>query len=270
MRRTFCWLFTVCLVPSIATSQSTMEFQSGTHIEVTTGADICADTVRINGTYSGDGTQCSAPLPITLGSFTAQMNPTGPGVLLEWMTITEINNYGFYVERRAESQEQFADVSNLIPGAGTTTDPQYYSWTDTTLTQTGLYYYRLRQQDLDGTIHHSWAVSVDVPVLSVLERAPAEWRVFQNYPNPFNASTSIRFSVAKPEWVTVSVFNILGQEVARPFDDVAQPGYYYRVEFSAGGGSAFGGNASTLASGVYFYRVQSSSRIDIRRMILMK
>ena len=259
MRRTFCWLFTVCLVPSIATSQSTMEFQSGTHIEVTTGADICADTVRINGTYSGDGTQCSAPLPITLGSFTAQMNPTGPGVLLEWMTITEINNYGFYVERRAESQEQFADVSNLIPGAGTTTDPQYYSWTDTTLTRTGLYYYRLRQQDLDGTIHHSWTVSVDVPVLSVLERAPAEWRVFQNYPNPFNPTTEIKYQISEVSHVTLRVYDALGQEVATLVNEAINPGRY-QVTW----------DASRFASGVYFYRLNAGTFTQTRKLLLMR
>jgi hypothetical protein len=52
------------LLPFIAQSQSTMEFQSGTTIEVTSGANICADIVLINGAYSGSGTKCGVALPV--------------------------------------------------------------------------------------------------------------------------------------------------------------------------------------------------------------
>ena len=170
-------------------------------------------------------------------------------------------NYGFYVERRRDNEQNFTEVPNsFIAGHGTTTEPHDYSFVDNTLSQPGMYHYRLRQQDLDGAIHRSFTVTIDVTVLSVMERAPREWRVYQNYPNPFNPSTTIKFSVQNPEQVTVAVFSMIGQEVARPFDDVAQPGYYYKVAW----------NANTVATGVYFYRVVSASHSEIRKMLLLK
>ncbi len=58
------------LVPFFAQSQSTMEFQPGTNIEVTAGADICADNIIINGTHSGNGTECGGALPVKLVTMT--------------------------------------------------------------------------------------------------------------------------------------------------------------------------------------------------------
>jgi hypothetical protein len=54
---------------------------------------------------------------------------SSPGVFLEWMTMTEVNNLGFYIERRADHDSVFSEVLNsFVPGAGTTIEPQYYSF----------------------------------------------------------------------------------------------------------------------------------------------
>jgi hypothetical protein len=84
--------------------------------------------------------------------------------------------------------------------------------------------------------------------------------VYQNYPNPFNPATEIKFSVEKPEVAKVIVYNVIGQEVARLFDGLAEVGRYYRIKF----------DASNLESGVYFYRVITSSQSEIKKMILLK
>ncbi|MDI6768033.1 MAG: T9SS type A sorting domain-containing protein, partial [Bacteroidota bacterium] len=176
-------------------------------------------------------------------------------------TISEINNYGFYVERRAESEEQFTEIPNsFVQGAGTTLEPQYYSFIDNTITENGLYHYRLRQVDNDGLTHYSQPVSINVTALSVRELAPIEFRVHQNYPNPFNPTTTIKFSVEKVEHAAVVVYNVLGQEVARLFDGIAEPGYYYKVQL----------NGSSLGSGLYFYRVITDSKSDLKKMLLIK
>ena len=200
-----------------------------------------------------------SPLPITLASFTAQINPNGPGAVLEWMTATEVNNYGFYVERRSESEEQFSTVSDLIPGAGTTTEPQYYSQIDNSLTQPGIFHYRLRQVDLDGSMHYSPVVDVDATTLSVLERAPHEFRVFQNYPNPFNPTTEIIYQMSEVGQVRLSIFDVLGEEVATLVDETKQPGRY-----------AVTWDASGLSSGMYFYRLTTQIRSDVKKMLLVK
>ena len=105
----------------------------------------------------------------------------------------------------------------------------------------------------------------------------SEFALEQNYPNPFNPTTTIKFSIPKETPVNLSIYNILGEQVKELKNEVMKPGYY-EVEFSAKGGSASGGNASQLASGVYFYRIKagdpstSSGQVFIqtKKMILLK
>ncbi|NCS90710.1 MAG: hypothetical protein GW789_18520, partial [Ignavibacteria bacterium] len=79
------------------TQQSSIVFDSGTNIDVGIGADISAGTITVNGTYSGGGTFNNGPLPVELTSFTASVLESK--VILNWQTATEVNNYGFEVER---------------------------------------------------------------------------------------------------------------------------------------------------------------------------
>lgn len=204
----------------------------------------------------------SGALAIQLAAFTARPNPAGKGILLEWSTISEENNYGFYVERRKENDSIFVEVPNsFVAGHSTTLEKESYSFVDSTVTGLGRYYYCLRQVDLDGRTHTTAPVMVDVSVLSVIERAPIEFRVYQNYPNPFNPTTIICFTVEKTEWAKVVVYNILGQEVAQLFDGTAEPGRYYRFNFPPSGG---------CASGMYFYRVATSNHVVVKKMLLLR
>jgi hypothetical protein len=201
------------------------------------------------------------PLPITLASFTAQINPNGSGVRLAWSTLSEINNYGFFVQRKFGTDSLYTLVPNsFIPGHGTTIDPQNYSFIDTTITMVGHYLYRLKQVDLDGSEHFTGSVNVDVTLLAVKDQAPIEFRLNQNYPNPFNPETVIKFSVERTSRTTLRVYNVIGQEVATLFDDIAEAGEYYKVRL----------NASNLASGAYFYRLESGKKSDLKRMLLLK
>ncbi len=77
---------------------------------------------------------------------------------------------------------------------------------------------------------------------------PTEFELSQNYPNPFNPSTTIRYAVPNESKVSISIFNLLGQEVATLVNDV-QPAGYHEVQF----------NASDLSSGVYLYRINAVS-----------
>ena len=88
---------------------------------------------------------------------------------------------------------------------------------------------------------------------------PAAWSLEQNYPNPFNPLTEIRFAVPRAEFVTLKVFNLLGQEVATLVDGLMQAGVHHA-----------GFDGANLASGVYLYRVESASFSATRKMLLMK
>ena len=88
---------------------------------------------------------------------------------------------------------------------------------------------------------------------------PKEFKLAQNYPNPFNPSTLIEYSVAKPEHVTIKVYNVLGKEIATLVNEMKEPGVY-SVRF----------DASNLSSGIYFYKFQSESYQAVKKMILQK
>jgi len=89
---------------------------------------------------------------------------------------------------------------------------------------------------------------------------PVVFELYQNYPNPFNPVTRIAFSVDAAGYTSLVVYNIIGQEVATLYSDVAEPQKLYTVDF----------NASALASGVYFYHLVSDSKVRVRKMVVMK
>ena len=199
-----------------------------------------------------------ALLPIQLAAFTATQF-SGTTVRLDWTTLSEINNYGFYLERRVEGDPAFTEVPNsFVEGHGTTNVPHDYEYTDVDV-PSGSWWYRLKQVDLDGTVFFSDPVHVDV-VTHVNESAPQGFALMQNYPNPFNPSTEIGFSVESNGPATLRVFNILGQKIMTLFDDNAVAGQYYRIRV----------DASSLASGMYYYSLQSGAKNDMKRFVVTK
>jgi sugar lactone lactonase YvrE len=89
---------------------------------------------------------------------------------------------------------------------------------------------------------------------------PSVVTLSQNYPNPFNPSTNITFTVKTTGRATVTIFNMLGQEVAMPFNGEARAGMPYQVRF----------NASGLPSGVYFSRLETNGEVRVKKMQLLK
>ena len=89
------------------------------------------------------------------------------------------------------------------------------------------------------------------------------------YPNPFNPSTRIRYSIPSSSHVNLTVFDILGNKLVTLVNEEKLAGVY-EAEFSAKGGSASGGNAYNLASGIYFYRLETAGFISTKKLILLK
>jgi hypothetical protein len=88
---------------------------------------------------------------------------------------------------------------------------------------------------------------------------PKLFTLYQNYPNPFNPSTKIVFSLPRADYVTLKVYNILGQEVTTLVDEAKDAGTY-RTSWDASG----------MASGVYFYRLQAGDFVDTKKLLLLK
>src|SRR3989344_5316209 len=98
-------------------------------------------------------------LPIGLYYFYANLTRNN-NVGIYWGTLSETNNYGFYVQRSYKNTNSFRDIPrSFTPGHGTTNIPQHYQFTDN-LSKSGNYYYRLKQIDLDGTIHYTYPIRI--------------------------------------------------------------------------------------------------------------
>ncbi len=127
-----------------------------------------------------------------------------------------------------------------------------------------------RNVPLNSGIHHIYAQNVTNQGIlgggvttgvneSYTGEVPTELSLQQNYPNPFNPSTTIRFGLTQQLLVTLKIFNILGQEVATLVNE-EKPAGSYEVNW----------NASNLSSGVYFYRLQTGSFVEAKKMMLLK
>ncbi len=202
--------------------------------------------------------QFDTALPIQLASFTATAL-SGNRVRLDWTTLSELNNFGFDIQRKRNGETEFQTLpGSFVAGHGTTIEPHSYSFTDTTVTS-GAWRYRLKQTDFDGTVHFGPEVVVDA-VTGVLENSlPKVFALYQNYPNPFNPTTTLRYDVPTPSQVSLKVFNVLGQEVATLVNGRQEPGRY-SLEW----------NASGVASGVYLFRLEAGSFVEIRKMAVIK
>ena len=88
---------------------------------------------------------------------------------------------------------------------------------------------------------------------------PGEFSLYQNYPNPFNPSTTIKFSIPRLEFVTLEVYNLLGQRVASLVSESLTAGVFEIVW-----------NAGNLPSGIYFYRLKAGDFVQANRLVLAK
>ena len=91
------------------------------------------------------------------------------------------------------------------------------------------------------------------------EDIPEDFVLSQNYPNPFNPETKISFGLPEKSNVTIYIYNLLGQKVAKVIEGEFNPGYH-EVSF----------NGSELSSGVYFYKIEAQSFVNIKKMMLLK
>jgi hypothetical protein len=104
-------------------------------------------------------------------------------------------------------------------------------------------------------------ITVTYTPVSVAEQEALrrEFALLQNYPNPFNPSTTIRYGVPHTSFVTLTVYNTLGQQIAQLVNEQQQAGYH-DVVFRGYG----------LASGVYFYKLEAGGYVDVKKFVLVK
>ncbi len=207
-------------------------------------------------------------LPVELTFFEAGLNNNT--VDLRWQTTTEVNNYGFEVERKQSengTQNTEWETIGFVQGHGNSNSPKQYEFIDND-PPAGHLHYRLKQIDTDGTYeYYSLKAEVDATITSVNdEQLPEEFHLSQNYPNPFNPTTTIRYSIpvvdanfASTTNVRLKVYDVLGNEVSQLVNKLQAPGTY-EVEF----------DASNLPSNIYFYTLSARGYSETKKLVLLK
>jgi len=188
-------------------------------------------------------------VPVELTSFEAAV--VAKNVELTWTTATEINNMGFEIEKSFDGNN-FVKIG-FVDGRGTSSEAHNYLFTDKLdFQQKTKLSYRLRQVDFDGKAKYSIIVNVFYDV-------PDNFALNQNYPNPFNPTTTINYSIAETAPVTLKIYDVTGREVSVLVDEVKQPGRY-EIAF----------DAFSLASGVYFYKLNAGSFSSVKKLSVLK
>ena len=200
----------------------------------------------------------SDPLPIQLVYLHAM--PTSPNsVQLDWGTLTETNNYGFKVQKTPDSSSSYLTITgSFVPGHGTTIEPHSYTYTDVAVSS-GSWWYRLMQIDLDGAVHYTDAVRVDLLTGLDEKELPFATSLEQNYPNPFNPSTEIHFTLERPANVVLQLFDVLGREVATLMNERRSAGKHSVTWI-----------ARDHSSGLYFARLSADGFVSVRKLVLAK
>jgi len=187
-------------------------------------------------------------LPVELSSFSAVINKAS--VNLIWKTETEVNNYGFEVQRSSDNKDW--ETLGFVNGNGNSNSPKNYSFEDNAVGTSGKYSYRLKQIDNDGTYEFSKMIEVNLG-------SPVSIELKQNYPNPFNPTTTINFTLPVDDAISLIVYNAIGEQVKVLYNGTLEAGVH-----------SFNFNGDGFPSGLYIYRLSTSSNTQVRKMMLLK
>jgi hypothetical protein len=206
-------------------------------------------------------------VPVELTSFVAENSQDA--VILKWNTATEKNNMGFDIEKQIVNNQnstggnrnsengQVWEKIGFVAGHGTTTEPKNYSYSDKIITN-GTIQYRLKQIDFDGTVNYSNKIEIEV------NSVPTEFALSQNYPNPFNPTTSIRYDVPVQSYVTLYVYDGLGQLVRSLVNEIKEPGKYTLTW------NGRNNDNEMVATGFYICKIRAGNFSAIKKMLLLK
>jgi len=192
-------------------------------------------------------------------------------VILFWGTATEVNNYGFEVERGNRQQavgNNAWEKVGFVLGSGNSNSPKSYYYEDSTDLQQAIYHYRLKQIDNDGAFKYS--DSIEISTITKLEREPQplfNFSLEQNFPNPFNPTTVISWQLAVGSSVTLKVFDVLGSEVATLVDE-EQPSGNYSIIFDTTNNPQL--TTNSLPSGVYLYQLRAGNFVETKKLVITK
>jgi Domain of unknown function (DUF4082)/Secretion system C-terminal sorting domain len=184
-------------------------------------------------------------LPVSIADFKA--TTASNNILLNWKTESEGNNDGFEIQRSNNGTDWYAVT--FVKGAGQSSTVKNYSYTDRSLAP-GLYYYRLKQIDLDGK-------SKNTAVVTATVSGKGNVSLYQNTPNPFSATTTIRFDLPFAQKVKLSVFDMAGREIKVLTNKVGEAGSHLVTL-----------DAATLSRQLYLVKLQTEDGVLTKTILV--
>jgi len=174
-------------------------------------------------------------------------------VKLTWETVFESGNTYFKMYRSPQKDEGFEELDiEIVPRKD-----NVYVMLDESVDVGKTYYYKLKSEDEFG-------YSETLAETNILVAAPRTYKLYGNYPNPFNPETTIKFELPVYTKVKLTVYNILGQEVATLINEERAAGFH-AIKWD--GRNAFG---RRVASGIYIYRLEAKDFVRSKKMLMVK
>jgi len=201
-----------------------------------------------------------APVSVTTGGFAADFEPYEDVlVIVNDLTVTVeypdgYPGFGEFTVDDGSGNLRVDDSFSAFPGQSPDTT---YALNSTIESITGFGYFSFGNAKLHP--RDTLDVVIEPNSISQIDNIPSRFSLEQNYPNPFNPNTTIRFHLQEATNVSLKVYDIAGREVATLVDGRQNVGLY-SIDF----------NASNLASGIYFYRLQAGKNITQKKMVLLK
>jgi len=209
-------------------------------------------------------------LPVTLSTFTAQFIENIP--TLYWETQSETDNMGWFVYRNSEEEFSSSEMltEKMIPGNGTTTEPNYYNFEDAeNLTIGQTYYYWLESMDYSGiaNVYDQIAqITIPDPSVNPPNNEPPIVYNFKNVPNPVVGSTQFQFTLDTSSMISVSVYNLKGELVRILPSVMTQPDEAASIYWNGKDS-----NGNELKPGVYLYKLLVNGNTEeTKKLILMR
>jgi len=208
-------------------------------------------------------------LPVTLSSFTASLYNVIPQ--LQWTTQSEQENLGWNVYRSSSLNfgQGILLTSDLIEGAGTVSHPTDYTFNDPLSIEGGrIYGYWLESISYSGESELFGPVALTVPYGIENHGTPIATRIFglyQNYPNPFNPTTEISFALEEAGNCELSIYDVKGRKIKTLFTGNIEAEQVYSFVWNREDESE-----KAVASGIYFYKLETLSYSKVNKMLLLK
>lgn len=204
-----------------------------------------------------------ASLPVVLASFSAE--PVPKGILLKWITESEIDNLGFVLERASSVTNpldwQFIasyQTTDELAGQGNASTRTVYSYTDETVRLGQSYQYRLSDVNTSGDVHIYDVIQISMP------DAPEATSLDPSFPNPFNSQAKIGYQLSSTGHVEITIFDLMGRTVQTLISGYQTPGSY---NLYWNGKDDFG---NQMASGTYFILLKTANEVKKQKLVLLR